>query len=642
MARDVTEVSTKRPPHLAIHTRPVRTAARRGLQTPQGRRLRLGAKAAKPSKESAGTEVELSHEEKTIEATAMPVAVPSVPPVPPPAAGPELVSRAVSVQEDLLSRPETYGESALSDVYEAAFREDPPIPRPQVQLLEVLDLQLFLPARTVTATPAEVFQVFQARESHLPQREISEEPSPRRHPEPSKSASPRTKEHFNFQAFQATQRPLRGLILDVIDEMSKPTAYQEPAEVVGGSELAPLFTSEARRSMPLDEDTYGRRLGRIPPPYEVGPPPPYDGLGPAVTEAEEQLRKTLQKKQEQLESKEKALAASQAEAQAQVKHLADLQQKVQEQSLALAQAQATLQAQVHSQREETNHLIQTVQQHSEAAQHSLAEAAQRGLHEMQERLAAGLASRDSDSDSNPLHQRLGRLEALLEGRFSETLKAMTSQSEERAAYVAALADQRSAPMQMLPLCIPQPAPAAPPPPKVSVAAQTNQKEDNRKEHEARVARFTHYLLHGPPGASTSPTEPRVTMRNTHAEALLALSLRDSMKRESKEKIVTSSPAVSSTSSVSRRFGVQASPGECVGTIGSSPGEVTLSLPRRAPPASSLGEVQSNREAPGELSGSEGEVREFGPPASSGEVSHGELEAKEDSDACSSGEISSFT
>ena len=39
------QVSTKRPPHLAIHTRPVRTAARRGLQTPQGRRLRLGAGA---------------------------------------------------------------------------------------------------------------------------------------------------------------------------------------------------------------------------------------------------------------------------------------------------------------------------------------------------------------------------------------------------------------------------------------------------------------------------------------------------------------------------------------------------------------------------------------------------------------------
>eukprot|EP00435_Cladocopium_sp_Y103_P006648 s4495_g2.t1 len=97
--------------------------------------------------------------------------------------------------------------------------------------------------------------------------------------------------------------------------------------------------------------------------------------------------------------------------------------------------------------------------------------------------------------------------------------------------------------------------------------------------------------------------------------------------------------------VSRRFaGAQASPGECVDDkIGSSPGEVTLSMPRRAQPASSLGEVQSNREAPGEFSGSEGEVRgSFGPPASSGEVSHGELEAKEDSDACSSGEISSFT
>jgi len=575
------------------------------------------------------------------------VAVPSVPaastpvlatPVealePAPFSAPELVSRAVSVQEDLLSvlspRPTALGESAaLGDVFEAEFREDPPIPRPQVQLLEVLDLQLFLPARTV-ATPGEAFQAFQAFQVQSHEHRETEKPSPRRgHLEPSKSASPRATK-------ATTQRPLRGLILDVIDEMSKPTAYQAPAEVVGGSELAPLFTSEAQRSMPPDEDTYGRRLGRIPPPYEVGPPPPYDGLGPAVTEAEEQLRKTLQKKQEQLESKEKALTASQAEATAQVKHLADLQQKVQEQSLALAQAQATLQAQVHSQREETNHLIQTVQEHSEAAQRSLAEAAQRGLHEMQERLAAGVTSRDSPE----LHQRLGRLEALLEGRFSETLKAMTSQSEERAAYVAALADQRSAPMQMLPLCLPQPAPAAPPPPKVSVAAQTVHQEGNRKEHEARVARFTHYLLHGPPGASTSPAEPRVTMRNTHAEALLALSLRDSMKRENKEKIVMSSPAVSSTSSaVSCRAGVQASPGECIGTIASSPGEVTLSLPRRAQPAS-LGEVQSNREAPGEFSGSEGEVR--GLPASSGEVSHGELEAKEDSDACSSGEISSFT
>eukprot|EP00434_Breviolum_minutum_P015347 symbB.v1.2.013524.t2/scaffold795.1/size259473/16 len=63
---------------------------------------------------------------------------------------------------------------------------------------------------------------------------------------------------------------------------------------------------------------------------------------------------------------------------------------------------------------------------------------------------------------------------------------MTSQSEERAAYIAALADQRSAPMQMLPLCIPAPPqPVAPPaPPKVSVAAQTTQDQENRKEHEA--------------------------------------------------------------------------------------------------------------------------------------------------------------
>eukprot|EP00435_Cladocopium_sp_Y103_P028245 s920_g7.t1 len=55
VARNVTEVSTKRPPHLAIHTRPARTAARRGLQTPQGRRLRLGAGAQRISVLCAGT-----------------------------------------------------------------------------------------------------------------------------------------------------------------------------------------------------------------------------------------------------------------------------------------------------------------------------------------------------------------------------------------------------------------------------------------------------------------------------------------------------------------------------------------------------------------------------------------------------------
>jgi len=350
-----------------------------------------------------------------------------------------------------------------------------------------------------------------------------------------------------------------------------------------------------------------------------------------VVEAEERLRKKLLKKQEELESREKALAASQAEARTQVKHLADLQQKAQEQSLALAQAQATLQAQVHSQREETNHLIQTVQQQSELAQRRLVETAQRQVEEVQEKVAAGLGG----ATSPELHQRLGRLEALLEGRFSETLKAMTSQSEERAAYIAALADQRSAPMQMLPLCIPPPPqPVAPPaPPKVSVAAQTTQDQENRKEHEARVDRFTHYLLHGPPGARDSkPPEPRLAVRNTHAEALLALSLRAMTPKVDKENMrPMSSRAASSTSDSEVNRLDPASPGECFEP--SSRGEVRRQL------VSSPGETKL--EHAGEGSASEGEVR-HGPTASSGEVSDGELEAKEDSDACSSGEVDSLT
>eukprot|EP00434_Breviolum_minutum_P015344 symbB.v1.2.013522.t1/scaffold795.1/size259473/14 len=52
---------------------------------------------------------------------------------------------------------------------------------------------------------------------------------------------------------------------------------------------------------------------------------------------------------------------------------------------------------------------------------------------------------------------------------------------------------------------------------------------------ARVDRFTHYLLHGPPGARDSkPPEPRVAVRNTHAEALLALSLRAMTPKVDKE------------------------------------------------------------------------------------------------------------
>ena len=60
---------------------------------------------------------------------------------------------------------------------------------------------------------------------------------------------------------------------------------------------------------------------------------------------------------------------------------------------------------------------------------------------------------------------LRRLEALLDGRLGETLRAMAAQSQERAAYIAALAERPQAtfgggqgapdPCQMLPIAVPQ-------------------------------------------------------------------------------------------------------------------------------------------------------------------------------------------
>ncbi|CAE7610599.1 unnamed protein product, partial [Symbiodinium sp. CCMP2456] len=116
---------------------------------------------------------------------------------------------------------------------------------------------------------------------------------------------------------------IRGLISDVIDEMRAPPSYQDPAEVSGGVELSPLLASLPPRRQsaaqgqglfrpsgpaPLDEDALGRRIGRKPPPYEVAPPPPYDGVNPI----EEGLREIGQRKAE-LQAREKALEDSRLE-----------------------------------------------------------------------------------------------------------------------------------------------------------------------------------------------------------------------------------------------------------------------------------------------------------------------------------------
>ena len=78
--------------------------------------------------------------------------------------------------------------------------------------------------------------------------------------------------------------------------VSKGCRLRSCFEVSGGSELKPsllpayglapslapsLAAPVAPEAAPLDEDHYGRRLGRAPPAYEVGPPPAYDGPGVA-------------------------------------------------------------------------------------------------------------------------------------------------------------------------------------------------------------------------------------------------------------------------------------------------------------------------------------------------------------------------
>ncbi|CAJ1455811.1 unnamed protein product [Effrenium voratum] len=238
-------------------------------------------------------------------------------------------------------------------------------------------------------------------------------------------------------------------------------------------------------------DTFGRRIGRPPPPYEASAPPRYDGPDP-VAAAEERLRKQFQEKQEELQARERALAKSQAEAELQVRQLSEMQQKAHEQSLALAQAQALLQAQVQEQRQETQQLLTAVQQQAEAAQQRTAETALQAVNALQERLSLGGAVPSASALSAalaPVHSDLARVEALVGSQVSETLRAMASQSQERSAFVAALADQQRAPVQMLPLSIPPPAPPAPTPPaptppiKVSDASAQTQ-DDKKKEHEA--------------------------------------------------------------------------------------------------------------------------------------------------------------
>eukprot|EP00439_Symbiodinium_sp_Y106_P052746 s256_g7.t1 len=239
---------------------------------------------------------------------------------------------------------------------------------------------------------------------------------------------------------------IRGLISDVIDEMRAPPSYQDPAEVSGGVELSPLLASLPPRRQsaapvqglfrpsgpaPLDEDVFGRRIGQKPPPYEVAPPPPYDGVNP------EGLREISQRKVE-LQAREKALEDSRVELRTQVAQLAEAQQQAHAQSALFAQAQAAIQSQAGGSFEtQASAILQTMAKSAEDAARRSAESLE-ASHQVAAAAASAplapppppqAASSELTSALTSLRDRLERVEAA----FAESVRAAAAQELDKPA-----------------------------------------------------------------------------------------------------------------------------------------------------------------------------------------------------------------
>eukprot|EP00931_Biecheleriopsis_adriatica_P049162 TRINITY_DN28426_c0_g1_i1.p1 TRINITY_DN28426_c0_g1~~TRINITY_DN28426_c0_g1_i1.p1 ORF type:complete len:960 (-),score=162.85 TRINITY_DN28426_c0_g1_i1:46-2679(-) len=530
---------------------------------------------------------------------------------------------------------------------------------PKARLADVVDLQLLLPeshAQVEEQKPHATRPEAACARSIASSRDEAAAPDIRGDP-----ALPQVQEAPPARPSPPLRPVIRGLIADVIEELSAPPPYQAPAQVSGGVELAPLFGSVAPRTIgaaprrgpaPLDEDALGRRLRVPPPPYEDGPPPAYEGPGPSALAAQEERQKQWQKRQEVLQAKEKALNDAQTEARVRLKQLEDAQKQAQQQAQALVQAQTLVQGQGQSFRDEATQLLRAVQQHADDAQKRLTEAAerqaeamQRASLELQERLAQAVNKELSRKDSGAsapvpvptpaaapaLSPELGlalsavqdsirRFEDQLERQTLETARAMSMQSEERAAFLAALADQHRAPLQVMPLAIPQqqalrpatprqptPRPATPraesgtkgeqvpaaEPEHSETAVQTAPEHDelDMAARQAKIARFTDYLLQGPPGERPPPEglgQPQYAWpQPAGTEALLALALRSHLPSRGPQ----SEPPGSSSSVAEASF--------CSELVTSSPGiaaessaEDLASPARWRPPMGSPGELPS--------------------------------------------------
>lgn len=672
------EISMKKPEHLAeVRTKPT-SLTRRGAQpraqgpSSGGRRLRLGvvpqAKAARGPPVSApapGTP-----ERRPTQGAAAPTPKRAVD------AGVQAeeetfdkVSRAVSAPS-LQSSPRSVPGCAQEEVED--FQEEatpmsqhqPQVPTspppPKARLLEVFDLKLLLPSAMARRTAAAAAVTETAEEDLI----VPAEPQGSTAPPARRNAAP-PEEVFATRGPSPPVRPvIRGLIADVIDEMRAPPSYQDPAEVSGGVELSPLLASLPPRRQsaaqdqglfqpsgpaPLDEDTFGRRIGRKPPPYEVAPPPPYDGVNPV----EEGLREIGQRKAE-LQAREKALEDSRLELKTQVAQLAEAQQQAHAQSALFAQAQAAIQSQGGGSSFETqaSAILQTMAKSAEDAARRSAESLEASRQVAEAAASAPIAPPPPPQAASPeltsaltsLRDRLERVEAA----FAESVRAAAAQVEERKLLMAALAEGQRAPLQMVPLCAPQP-PAPPPPARpasVDVATQSAAEPGPAKDqHEARVSRFTDFLLNGRSGPIAAPPPapvPVASARDLAAQARLATGLR--RRREVQEATPLETSQGSSSTSQFR------SPGELP-----TSSDATREAPTRPAKAqmwpSSPGQLPSSEpSSPGEVvGGSEpGEVPAFAGAASVGEVSVGELEPPGPGqgpwahlDQRSSGEVSSF-
>ncbi|CAJ1392572.1 unnamed protein product [Effrenium voratum] len=219
-------------------------------------------------------------------------------------------------------------------------------------------------------------------------------------------------------------------------------------------------------------------------------PPRYDGPDP-VAAAEAPTRRGADGRSAQdvslalgtevgqlQKQKPPALAKSQAEAELQVRQLSEMQQKAHEQSLALAQdvrvncpdfaVTGAITPTCPMCRLTALRSKSSAKKRSSCSQPPQTESGERTAGAVREQ--SGFDNREPDECAlsaalAPVHSDLARVEALVGSQVSETLRAMASQSQERSAFVAALADQQRAPVQVS-----------------DASAQTQ--DDKKKEHEA--------------------------------------------------------------------------------------------------------------------------------------------------------------